>query len=229
MIHRRPSCLLLVAFIIGAWATSSSTSNKKNGWVSAFQPSSGALAGFTGNPATRLLGFVSKQQQQQQRPRGSATTTTVVLHGHRKDQESETKSPSVFSPRPAFLETFARATQTNVVTTLLGLAIFVGGVTGPALTLSPSPAWAATDPSQIVGCLFQKCSVQLGKCILNPKCLANVVCINTCTGRPDEIGCQIKCGDIFENEVVGEFNSTLLLLFLFVWFIMFDCLVWYHT
>merc|ERR1712127_825994 len=31
--------------------------------------------------------------------------------------------------------------------------------------------------------------------------------INTCNGKEDEIGCQIKCGDLFENEVVGEFNK----------------------
>jgi violaxanthin de-epoxidase len=61
--------------------------------------------------------------------------------------------------------------------------------------------------SQIVSCLFQKCVAPLGQCILNPKCLANVVCINTCNGRDDEIGCQIKCGDQFDNEVVGTFNK----------------------
>jgi len=36
------------------------------------------------------------------------------------------------------------------------------------------------------------------------------VCINTCTGKDDETGCQIKCGDIFENDVVGEFNKCAL-------------------
>ena len=41
----------------------------------------------------------------------------------------------------------------------------------------------------------------------SPKCLANVICINTCNGKEDEIGCQIKCGDLFENQVVGEFNK----------------------
>ena len=71
---------------------------------------------------------------------------------------------------------------------------------------SPVPAMAA-DSGAIVSCLFSKCQLPLAKCIVNPKCLANVVCINTCNGREDEIGCQIKCGDLFENEVVGEFNK----------------------
>lgn len=65
----------------------------------------------------------------------------------------------------------------------------------------------ATDSAAIVSCLFSKCQLPLAKCIANPKCLANVVCINTCNGRDDEIECQIKCGDLFENEVVGEFNK----------------------
>lgn len=76
-----------------------------------------------------------------------------------------------------------------------------------ATPLGPQVAGAASDPSNIVSCLFQKCRVPLAKCIANPMCLANVVCINTCNGKSDEIGCQIKCGDIFENSVVGEFNN----------------------
>jgi violaxanthin de-epoxidase len=86
------------------------------------------------------------------------------------------------------------------------LASSMLGMTLALSSFSPTPAFA-TDPGAIVGCLFQKCSVQLAKCVASPKCLANVVCINTCNGRPDEIECQIKCGDIFENEVVGEFNK----------------------
>mmetsp|Transcript_5103 Transcript_5103/g.14822 ORF Transcript_5103/g.14822 Transcript_5103/m.14822 type:complete len:452 (-) Transcript_5103:239-1594(-) len=80
------------------------------------------------------------------------------------------------------------------------------GLTFTTLGASPLPA-LATDSKAIVGCLFSKCQLPLAKCIANPKCLANVVCINTCNGRDDEIECQIKCGDLFENSVVGEFNK----------------------
>jgi violaxanthin de-epoxidase len=75
-----------------------------------------------------------------------------------------------------------------------------------AAVSSPLPA-IASDSGAIVSCLFTKCQLPLAKCITNPKCLANVVCINTCNGRTDEIECQIKCGDIFDNEVIGEFNK----------------------
>jgi violaxanthin de-epoxidase len=65
----------------------------------------------------------------------------------------------------------------------------------------------AADGKAIGLCLLQKCRLPLAKCIANPKCLANVICINTCNNAEDETGCQIKCGDIFENDVVGEFNK----------------------
>ena len=71
----------------------------------------------------------------------------------------------------------------------------------------PQPAALAADSSAIVSCLFTKCQLPLAKCIANPKCLANVICINTCNGKDDETGCQIKCGDLFGNDVVGEFNK----------------------
>lgn len=99
--------------------------------------------------------------------------------------------------------------QNNWLTTLQSSAsaAFVAvGITLATLT-TPLPSMAATDSGAIVSCLFSKCQVPLLKCIANPKCLANVVCINTCNGKDDEIGCQIKCGDLFENEVVGEFNK----------------------
>jgi violaxanthin de-epoxidase len=33
------------------------------------------------------------------------------------------------------------------------------------------------------------------------------VCIQTCNGRADESACQIRCGDVFDNDVIGEFNK----------------------
>ena len=68
------------------------------------------------------------------------------------------------------------------------------------------PAIAA-DTVKVGKCLLQSCQKELAQCILNPACLANVICLNTCNGRADEAECQIKCGDTFENEVVGTFNK----------------------
>ena len=98
------------------------------------------------------------------------------------------------------LQHIQRALATSGAALMIGLA---------AWTQLPAtlPVSAATDSVAIVSCLFQKCKIPLAKCIANPNCLANVVCINTCTGRPDEIDCQIECGNLFENSVVGEFNA----------------------
>ena len=66
----------------------------------------------------------------------------------------------------------------------------------------------------------------------DPTCIANLLCIQvaspsrlaraarrqrepsvcarrqTCTDRPDESTCQIKCGDEFSNDVVGAFTKA---------------------
>jgi violaxanthin de-epoxidase len=95
----------------------------------------------------------------------------------------------------------------GVTSTLLALTLSFNAVTTPtAMFNSVQPANAA-DGAAIATCLFKKCRVPLAKCITNPNCLANVICINTCNGKEDEMGCQIKCGDIFENTAVGEFNK----------------------
>ena len=65
----------------------------------------------------------------------------------------------------------------------------------------------AADTVKIGKCLLTSCQKELAQCILNPKCFANVICLNTCNNRDDESECQIKCGDLFENDVVGVFNN----------------------
>eukprot|EP00590_Aulacoseira_subarctica_P011961 CAMPEP_0172434226 /NCGR_PEP_ID=MMETSP1064-20121228/70519_1 /TAXON_ID=202472 /ORGANISM="Aulacoseira subarctica , Strain CCAP 1002/5" /LENGTH=440 /DNA_ID=CAMNT_0013182429 /DNA_START=166 /DNA_END=1488 /DNA_ORIENTATION=- len=76
-----------------------------------------------------------------------------------------------------------------------------------SLLVSATIPAQATDGAAIGLCLLKQCRAPLAKCILNPKCLANVICINTCSGQPNETACQIKCGDLFDNEVIGEFNK----------------------
>lgn len=86
-----------------------------------------------------------------------------------------------------------------------GLAIL--GASGPSLM--PLPALAA-DSFKIGSCLLKNCQLELGRCLLDGKCLANIICLNTCNGKENEVGCQIGCGNLFENEVVGEFNGCAL-------------------
>jgi len=93
---------------------------------------------------------------------------------------------------------------------LLALALSFTALSAPFVgphAGAPVPPANAADGAAIGTCLLKKCRVPLAKCITNPNCLANVICINTCNGKEDESGCQIDCGNIFENDVVGEFNK----------------------
>lgn len=66
---------------------------------------------------------------------------------------------------------------------------------------------SAADGAAIGTCLLKSCQLELAKCVTNPSCLANLVCIQTCNNKEDEAACQIRCGDIFDNEVIGQFND----------------------
>lgn len=74
------------------------------------------------------------------------------------------------------------------------------------MTPNIEPAFAA-DTAKVGLCLLKSCQKELAQCLLNPKCFANVVCLNTCNNRKDEAACQINCGNYFENDVVGVFNN----------------------
>ncbi|KAI4369471.1 hypothetical protein MLD38_017908 [Melastoma candidum] len=76
-----------------------------------------------------------------------------------------------------------------------------------ACALLVVPSAVATDALKTCTCLLKECRIELAKCIANPSCAANVACLQTCNNRPDETECQIKCGDLFENSVVDEFND----------------------
>ncbi|KAF8039224.1 hypothetical protein BT93_B1702 [Corymbia citriodora subsp. variegata] len=76
-----------------------------------------------------------------------------------------------------------------------------------ACTFLIIPSADAVDALKTCACLLKECRIELAKCIANPSCAANVACLQTCNNRPDETECQIKCGDLFENSVVDEFNE----------------------
>ncbi|CAN6447024.1 unnamed protein product [Victoria cruziana] len=69
------------------------------------------------------------------------------------------------------------------------------------------PSANAVDALKTCVCLLKECRLELAACIANPACAANVACLQTCNNRPDETECQIKCGDLFENTVVDQFNE----------------------
>jgi hypothetical protein len=100
-----------------------------------------------------------------------------------------------------------QTTRSSSVSVFMKPVIAMFALALSCIILSPSAPVQAADSVAIAGCLLKQCRLPLAKCIANPKCLANVICINTCNGQPNETGCQIKCGDLFDNDVVGEFNK----------------------
>ncbi|CAN1765826.1 Violaxanthin de-epoxidase, chloroplastic [Linum perenne] len=80
------------------------------------------------------------------------------------------------------------------------------GVLAFSLLIVPSSA-DAVDALKTCACLLKECRPEFAKCFSNPSCAANIACLQTCNNRPDETECQIKCGDLFANSVVDEFNE----------------------
>jgi len=139
----------------------------------------------------------------------SRTTSSIsqhhVLYAHDKNlfEDKTNNAPSsTNNNNNDIFERFGKA----AASALLAVSLSFTAIGSPNFDVMVPPANAA-DGAAIAKCLFQKCRLPLAKCIANPNCLANVICINTCNGKEDESGCQIDCGNIFENDVVGEFNK----------------------
>ena len=78
---------------------------------------------------------------------------------------------------------------------------------GSTNVMTPQPA-LASDGAAIGKCLLQKCQLPLARCVTDPVCAANLLCIQACATNPaTEADCQIKCGDEFSNQVVGDFTA----------------------
>ncbi|KAK8928364.1 hypothetical protein KSP39_PZI017925 [Platanthera zijinensis] len=98
------------------------------------------------------------------------------------------------------------AVQQNILNGLERVQVLV------IVGLLTSSIWAvqsanAVDSLKTCACLLKECRVELARCISNPPCAANIACLQTCNDRPDETECQIACGNLFENNVVDEFNE----------------------
>ena len=81
-------------------------------------------------------------------------------NNHNDDNPSNSKSPTS-NPLSNFLTSAAASLALTVTLSTSALVT----------TALPTPAYAATDPGAIVGCLVKKCPAPLARCIANPKCL----------------------------------------------------------
>eukprot|EP00884_Botryococcus_braunii_P012424 jgi/Botrbrau1/21182/Bobra.0061s0073.1 len=89
---------------------------------------------------------------------------------------------------------------TGAAGAVLAAAVYCGGLGLPSAAL-------ATDVAKVGTCLLANCQVELAKCVGDFECLENLVCLNTCTNRPDETACQIRCGDLYADKAVEAFNA----------------------
>jgi violaxanthin de-epoxidase len=94
-----------------------------------------------------------------------------------------------------FLES-SKARLTGAAAGLLLAGMLVSG--GPAL---------ATDVAKVGTCLLGNCQGQLARCLADGECLENLICLQGCNGKPDEAGCQIRCGDLYQDQAIEAFNS----------------------
>eukprot|EP00970_Alexandrium_tamarense_P000931 scaffold106_cov209-Alexandrium_tamarense.AAC.12 len=131
-----------------------------------------------------------------------------VLEAHNDNMDDITFSLSARNINNEIVERIGKVTTSALLALTLSFSAITSPISGPnGDVLSSIPSANAADGAKIGLCLLKKCRVPLAKCITNPNCLANVICINSCNGKEDETGCQINCGNVFENDVVGEFNK----------------------
>lgn len=76
-----------------------------------------------------------------------------------------------------------------------------------AVLLLLAPPATALDQAKVGACLFESCVTELSRCLADEKCAESLVCLNKCNGAPDESGCQIRCGDLYNDKVVRDFNA----------------------
>ena len=133
----------------------------------------------------------------------STTSSRAPVAGLRAHDDGLFEDRTSVTSGDALLERVGKAATSAA----LALALSFSAISAPFGDVATVPAAQAADGAAIGTCLLKKCRLPLAKCILNPNCLANVICINSCNGKEDEGGCQIECGNIFENDVVGEFNK----------------------
>jgi len=92
-----------------------------------------------------------------------------------------------------------KTVKSTAAATALAVALGLGAAgAGPAL---------ANTAAETGACVISKCQSELARCITDEKCLESLVCLNSCEGKPDKSGCQIRCGDLYSDEAVGAFNT----------------------
>jgi len=90
--------------------------------------------------------------------------------------------------------------------TAVGMAAAVAMALGaPQLQAVAAPSDASVGP-----CVLRSCGIALAQCLADPVCVENLVCLQSCEGSPDKAGCQVKCGDLYNDKAVERFDTCAL-------------------
>eukprot|EP00891_Asterochloris_glomerata_P009375 jgi/Astpho2/9375/Aster-01644 len=65
----------------------------------------------------------------------------------------------------------------------------------------------AADIVKTGTCLLGNCQLQLAECIADVQCFESLLCLQGCNGRADETDCQIRCGDLYNDQAIQTFNA----------------------
>ncbi len=69
-----------------------------------------------------------------------------------------------------------------------------------AVLMNAAPAPAA-DSAKVGTCLLASCQRELVGCLADANCAKNLVCLQTCNGRPDETDCQVSALPPFDGSM----------------------------
>ena len=90
-------------------------------------------------------------------------------------------------PAPDTAEERSLSAQLWQLTRQAGVSLAAAAL---AVTLNAAPAPAA-DTAKVGTCLLASCQKELVLCLADANCAKNLVCLQTCNGRPDETDCQV--------------------------------------
>ncbi|KAH7444891.1 hypothetical protein KP509_02G096200 [Ceratopteris richardii] len=130
---------------------------------------------YGGSPTLDLRGVTLFQQSQRVQYIAGSNKRTSLLHS--------VKSLRVTA---SFDGAESSASKWTVPALRSLLASFLVG-----LQLSTASSSEAVDALKTCTCLLKECRVELARCIADPKCAANIACLQTCNNRPDETECQV--------------------------------------
>lgn len=86
-------------------------------------------------------------------------------------------------------------------------AAVLGGVGALTAALAVAGPSIAADMVKTGTCLLGNCQLQLAECVADPQCFENLACLQLCNGRKDEAGCQIRCGDLYNDKAIQTFTA----------------------